>query len=185
EARHRGRHRQRPARQAESDRKRDRDTGRRAYGERCRLRVDHLAPLRRDRRHDDRRSGGGDRRRANQNRIGNPHGPRLQVQPASAERRGARRGREIRRTIDDSGGCTMIRLVLLRHGESTWNKENRFTGWTDVDLSERGREEAAAAGRLLKEDGYTFDVAFTSLLKRAIRTLGIALDTMDLLWIPV
>ena len=79
----------------------------------------------------------------------------------------------------------MIRLVLLRHGESTWNKENRFTGWTDVDLSERGREEAKAAGRLLKDGGYVFDVAFTSLLKRAIRTLGIALDELDLLWIPV
>jgi 2,3-bisphosphoglycerate-dependent phosphoglycerate mutase len=79
----------------------------------------------------------------------------------------------------------MKKLVLLRHGESTWNKENRFTGWTDVDLSERGREEAAAAGRLLKEGGYVFDVAYTSVLKRAIRTLGIALDTMDLLWIPV
>jgi 2,3-bisphosphoglycerate-dependent phosphoglycerate mutase len=79
----------------------------------------------------------------------------------------------------------MIKLVLLRHGESTWNKENRFTGWTDVDLSDRGREEAGAAGRLLKEGGYTFDLAFTSVLKRAIRTLGIALDAMDLLWIPV
>jgi 2,3-bisphosphoglycerate-dependent phosphoglycerate mutase len=79
----------------------------------------------------------------------------------------------------------MIKLVLLRHGESTWNKENRFTGWTDVDLSERGREEAKAAGRLLKDGGYVFDVAFTSLLKRAIRTLGLALDELDLLWIPV
>jgi len=79
----------------------------------------------------------------------------------------------------------MIKLVLLRHGESTWNKENRFTGWTDVDLSDRGREEAKAAGRLLKEGGYTFDVAFTSVLTRAIRTLGIALDELGLLWIPV
>jgi 2,3-bisphosphoglycerate-dependent phosphoglycerate mutase len=79
----------------------------------------------------------------------------------------------------------MIKLVLLRHGESTWNKENRFTGWMDVDLSDRGREEAAAAGQLLKEGGYTFDVAYTSMLKRAIRTLCIALDAMDLLWIPV
>jgi len=79
----------------------------------------------------------------------------------------------------------MITLVLLRHGESTWNKENRFTGWTDVDLSDRGREEAAAAGRLLKEGGYTFDLAFTSVLKRAIRTLWIAMDALDLLWIPV
>src|ERR687888_590135 len=79
----------------------------------------------------------------------------------------------------------MYRVVLLRHGESTWNKENRFTGWTDVDLSERGREEALAAGRLLKEDGYTFDIAYTSVLKRAIRTLWITLDVMDLMWIPV
>ena len=78
-----------------------------------------------------------------------------------------------------------IKLVLLRHGESTWNKENRFTGWTDVDLSERGREEAREAGRLLKEGGYVFDVAYTSVLKRAIRTLWIALDALDLLWIPV
>jgi len=79
----------------------------------------------------------------------------------------------------------MPTLVLLRHGESTWNKENRFTGWTDVDLSDRGREEAKEAGRLLKEGGYTFDIAYTSLLKRAIRTLHIALDELDLLWLPV
>jgi 2,3-bisphosphoglycerate-dependent phosphoglycerate mutase len=79
----------------------------------------------------------------------------------------------------------MFKLVLLRHGESTWNKENRFTGWTDVDLSEKGRQEAADAGRLLKEGGYVFDVAFTSVLKRAIRTLWITLDALDLMWIPV
>ncbi|MCF8260114.1 MAG: 2,3-diphosphoglycerate-dependent phosphoglycerate mutase [Melioribacteraceae bacterium] len=79
----------------------------------------------------------------------------------------------------------MHRLVLLRHGESEWNKLNLFTGWTDVDLTEKGREEAAEAGRLLKEGGFTFDKAFTSVQKRAIRTLNIALDTMDLLWIPV
>ena len=79
----------------------------------------------------------------------------------------------------------MHKLVLLRHGESTWNKENRFTGWTDVDLSERGREEAKAAGRLLKEAGFVFDIAFTSVLTRAIRTLGLALDVLDELWIPV
>ena len=79
----------------------------------------------------------------------------------------------------------MYTVVLLRHGESTWNQENRFTGWTDVDLSEKGRHEASEAGRLLKEGGYTFDLAFTSVLKRAIRTLWIALDTLDLLWIPV
>jgi 2,3-bisphosphoglycerate-dependent phosphoglycerate mutase len=79
----------------------------------------------------------------------------------------------------------MHKVVLLRHGESTWNKENRFTGWHDVDLTDRGREEAREAGRLLKEGGYVFDAAFTSVLKRAIKTLGIALDTLDQLWIPV
>jgi 2,3-bisphosphoglycerate-dependent phosphoglycerate mutase len=79
----------------------------------------------------------------------------------------------------------MKTVVLLRHGESTWNKENRFTGWTDVDLSDHGREEAADAGRLLKDGGYVFDVAYTSVLKRAIRTLWIAQDALDLLWIPV
>jgi 2,3-bisphosphoglycerate-dependent phosphoglycerate mutase len=78
----------------------------------------------------------------------------------------------------------MHRLVLLRHGESVWNKENRFTGWTDVDLSERGREEAAEAGRLLKAEGFEFDIAHTSLLKRAIRTLWIALSELDMMWIP-
>jgi 2,3-bisphosphoglycerate-dependent phosphoglycerate mutase len=79
----------------------------------------------------------------------------------------------------------MYTVVLLRHGESTWNQENRFTGWTDVDLSEKGRQEAAEAGRLLKEGGYVFDFAFTSVLKRAIRTLWITLDALDLMWIPV
>jgi 2,3-bisphosphoglycerate-dependent phosphoglycerate mutase len=79
----------------------------------------------------------------------------------------------------------MTKLVLLRHGESTWNRENRFTGWTDVDLTGKGREEAAEAGRLLREGGYVFDLAYTSVLKRAIRTLGIALDALELLWIPV
>jgi 2,3-bisphosphoglycerate-dependent phosphoglycerate mutase len=77
----------------------------------------------------------------------------------------------------------MTRLVLLRHGESTWNKENRFTGWTDVDLTDKGREEAREAGRLLAAEGLSFDVAYTSLLTRAIRTLWIALDEMDLLWL--
>jgi 2,3-bisphosphoglycerate-dependent phosphoglycerate mutase len=79
----------------------------------------------------------------------------------------------------------MDKLVLLRHGESTWNRENRFTGWTDVDLSERGLAEAAHAGRLLREGGYIFDLAYTSLLKRAIRTLWIVLDVLDRMWIPV
>ena len=79
----------------------------------------------------------------------------------------------------------MLKLVLLRHGESTWNVENRFTGWTDVDLSPKGIEEAHEGGRLLREGGYTFDVAYTSLLKRAIRTLWITLDEMDLMWLPV
>ncbi|MCC7141560.1 MAG: 2,3-diphosphoglycerate-dependent phosphoglycerate mutase [Candidatus Eisenbacteria bacterium] len=79
----------------------------------------------------------------------------------------------------------MYRIVLLRHGESMWNKENRFTGWTDVDLSEKGREEANAAGRALLDEGFAFDQAFTSVLKRAIRTLWITLDVMDRMWIPV
>jgi 2,3-bisphosphoglycerate-dependent phosphoglycerate mutase len=79
----------------------------------------------------------------------------------------------------------VTRLVLIRHGESTWNKENRFTGWTDVDLSDKGREEALEGGRALKAEGYTFDVAYTSVLRRAIRTLWTVLDEMDLMWIPV
>jgi 2,3-bisphosphoglycerate-dependent phosphoglycerate mutase len=79
----------------------------------------------------------------------------------------------------------MHKLVLLRHGESDWNRENRFTGWTDVDLSQSGLQEARAAGRLLKSGGHRFDLAFTSVLKRAIRTLWIALDELDLMWIPV
>jgi len=77
------------------------------------------------------------------------------------------------------------KLILLRHGESDWNRENRFTGWTDVDLSERGVEEARAAGRVLKAEGYRFDIAYTSVLKRAIRTLWLVLDEMDQVWLPV
>jgi 2,3-bisphosphoglycerate-dependent phosphoglycerate mutase len=79
----------------------------------------------------------------------------------------------------------MKKLVLLRHGESVWNQENRFTGWTDVDLSERGRQEARHAGQLLKDAGFAFDIAYTSMLKRAIRTLWTVLDEMDRMWIPV
>ncbi len=79
----------------------------------------------------------------------------------------------------------MHKLVLVRHGESLWNMENRFTGWTDVDLSEKGEAEAKAGAKALKEGGYTFDIAYTSVLKRAIRTLNFLLDTLDLQWIPV
>lgn len=79
----------------------------------------------------------------------------------------------------------MYKVVLLRHGQSQWNLENRFTGWTDVDISDKGYEEAVSAAELLKEGGYTFDIAYTSVLKRAIRTLWIVLDKMDLMWIPV
>ncbi len=79
----------------------------------------------------------------------------------------------------------VTKLVLIRHGESTWNEENRFTGWTDVDLTARGRAEAKRGGQLLRAEGFTFDVAFTSVLKRAIRSLWIVLDEMDLMWIPV
>ena len=79
----------------------------------------------------------------------------------------------------------MYKIVLVRHGESIWNKENLFTGWTDVDLSEKGRQEAVEAGRVLRSEGFVFDVAFTSVLKRAIKTLWLALEEMDLIWIPV
>ena len=79
----------------------------------------------------------------------------------------------------------VYKLVLLRHGESTWNKINKFTGWTGVDLSDKGIEETYLAGKILLDEGYQFDVAFTSVLKRAIRTLWIILDGMDLMWIPV
>jgi 2,3-bisphosphoglycerate-dependent phosphoglycerate mutase len=87
--------------------------------------------------------------------------------------------------MKDKPKCRHRQLVLLRHGESVWNKENLFSGWTDVDLSDHGREEAREAGRVLKEHGVSFDVAFTSVLTRAIRTLWIALDEMSLMWIPV
>ncbi len=79
----------------------------------------------------------------------------------------------------------MHKIVLIRHGESEWNRENRFTGWTDVDLSDKGRAEAKSGGKLLKEGGYHFDIAYTSVLKRAVRTLWIVLDEMDLMWLPV
>lgn len=79
----------------------------------------------------------------------------------------------------------MYKIVLIRHGESTWNKENRFTGWTDVDLTEQGVQEAKAAGQLLKREGFSFDVAFTSVLKRANKTLNVVLEELDQLWIPV
>ncbi len=79
----------------------------------------------------------------------------------------------------------MYEIVLIRHGESAWNRENRFTGWTDVPLSEKGVQEARAAGQLLKEEGCTFDLAFTSVLKRAVKTLWLVLEEMDLMWIPI
>ena len=88
-------------------------------------------------------------------------------------------------TLESMGEKSMHKLVLVRHGESTWNKENLFTGWTDVDLSKKGIEEAKEGGRVLKEQGYIFDIAYTSVLKRAIRTLWIIMDEMDLMWIPV
>lgn len=87
--------------------------------------------------------------------------------------------------MKEKANDTPRRMVLLRHGESVWNKENLFSGWTDIDLSDQGREEGMEAGRVLKEHGFSFDVAFTSVLKRAIRTLWIVLDEMDLMWIPV
>ncbi|MDB5794271.1 MAG: hypothetical protein JWR25_650, partial [Noviherbaspirillum sp.] len=79
----------------------------------------------------------------------------------------------------------MYKIVFMRHGESTWNLENRFTGWTDVDLTEKGIDEARQAGKLLKEAGFAFDLAYTSVLRRAIRTLWVTLDEMDLMWLPI
>jgi 2,3-bisphosphoglycerate-dependent phosphoglycerate mutase len=79
----------------------------------------------------------------------------------------------------------MYKIVFMRHGESTWNLENRFTGWTDVDLTAKGAQEARTAGRVLREAGFTFDLAYTSVLKRAIRTLWLAMDEMDMMWLPV
>ena len=79
----------------------------------------------------------------------------------------------------------MYKIVFMRHGESTWNLDNRFTGWTDVDLTEKGRAEARGAGQVLKEAGFSFDLAYTSVLKRAIRTLWLAMDEMDMMWLPV
>src|SRR5262249_53462062 len=202
EERDRRRRRQRAAGEAESDRNRHRDARRGAYGRRREVRDDHLASFRRDRGLDDCRPRSRDGGRADQNGIGEPQRQDGKVQPAPAHRRRARGSGPLRGPVASSksevGSLTsdrlrtsdfrltrMYKLVLLRHGESTWNKENRFTGWTDVDLSERGREEAREAGRLLKEAGYQFDVAFTSVLTRAIRTLGITLDVLGQLWIPV
>jgi 2,3-bisphosphoglycerate-dependent phosphoglycerate mutase len=91
----------------------------------------------------------------------------------------------LRGTGSKKEGKAMKKIVLLRHGESVWNRENRFTGWTDVGLSDHGREEARRAGRLLAAEGYAFDVAYTSVLKRAVKTLWIALEEMDLMWIPI
>ena len=190
---HRRRRRQRAAREAQSDRHGHRNAGRRRAWRGRGLRDDHLAPLGRDRGHDDRRPGGRHRRGTDQDRIGQPHRSGLQVQPAAAHRRGARRGRDaspaerpFARWRSSRTTNTMHKLVLLRHGESTWNQENRFTGWTDVDLvrdeAVRRRRKPAAC---CSEGGYVFDIAFTSVLKRAIRTLGIALDALDQLWIPV
>jgi 2,3-bisphosphoglycerate-dependent phosphoglycerate mutase len=79
----------------------------------------------------------------------------------------------------------MYKIVFMRHGESTWNLDNRFTGWTDVDLTEKGAKEARAAGKVLKDAGFTFDLAYTSVLKRAIRTLWLAMDEMDMMWLPI
>ena len=90
-----------------------------------------------------------------------------------------------RHILRKKGGCLMIKLVLIRHGESVWNLENKFTGWTDVELSENGLREARMAAKVLRENGLEFDIAYTSRLKRAIRTLWIILHEMDLMWIPV
>jgi 2,3-bisphosphoglycerate-dependent phosphoglycerate mutase len=89
------------------------------------------------------------------------------------------------RSSSNSELCMKYTLVLIRHGESTWNNENKFTGWYDCPLSEKGEEEAAEGGRLLKEEGFTFDKAYTSTLKRAIKTLWLCLEQLDLMYIPI
>ena len=181
-ARHRPGHRQFDSHQAEPDRHGHRDFGNHAYGCARGLHLGGVAPLRRNRRSVHRRLGGGHRRRADQDRLRQPHRPHLQVQPVAPHRGGTRRRSAI---PGQKGDPSVTKLVLVRHGESTWNQENRFTGWTDVDLSEKGRQEALAAGPVLRAGGYSFDVAYTSVLKRAIRTLWTILDEMDLMWIPV
>ena len=148
------------------------------------LRDDHLAPLRRNRGHDDRRPRRRHRRRADQDRIGKPHRSRLQVQPAAADRRGARRrAAPIRRTRAPARRCTSSFCCVTARAPGT-RRTASPAGPTSIS-PRRGREEAAEAGRLLQEGGYVFDIAYTSVLKRAIRTLGIALDVLDQLWIPV
>lgn len=92
---------------------------------------------------------------------------------------------EAQASQDDMANPKVTKVVMIRHGESTWNQENRFTGWTDVDLSEKGHKEAKKGADILKNEGYTFDVAYTSVLKRAIRTLWYVMDGLDLMWIPV
>src|SRR5690606_16878285 len=116
---------------------------------------------------------------------GQPFGSHGQVQPAPSDRSRTRHVGPLRGSRRHQATVmTMHKVVLLRHGESTWNHENRFTGWTDVDLSAKGVDEAHAAGRLLRDEGYGFDIAYTSVLKRALRTCWIVLDELDQLWIP-
>ena len=135
-----------------------------------------------------RRSRRGDELRPDQDRLRQPHRSHREVQPVAPHRRRARRTGEVRGPQGLQAvrnGMAYKKLVMIRHGESVWNAENRFTGWTDVDLSEKGRGEALKGAAILKQEGYTFDVAYTSVLKRAIRTLWYVLDGLDLMWIPV
>ena len=143
-----------------------------------RLRLRHVAPLGRDRGRHHRRSRGGHQLRPDQDRLAVPLRSHGQVQPAAADRGRAGRERALSRARRPAARCfagggsqMMHKLVLLRHGELVWNRENRFTGWTDVDLSDEGLAQARAGGQLLREEGFAFDLAFTSVLKRAIKTL--------------
>ena len=169
-----------------------RDAGRRRDGAPGRLRQRDLAPVGRDRGHDDRRPRRGDLGRPDQDRLGQPLGSHGQVQPAAPHRGLARRrprataGGGHPAASSEPGHSDMYKVVLLRHGESTWNRRTGSPGWTDVDLSDKGRAEAQRGRRLLaRRAGFMFDVAYTSVLKRAIRTCWMALDELDLLWIPI
>ena len=179
---------QRAPGQGQPDRLAQRDPGGgrdRASGGLC---LRDVAPLGRDGGCHHRRSGGGHQLRPDQDRLAVALGPDGQVQPAAPDR--GRAGCQCalpraRRVAAHGGSLSMHKLVLLRHGESVWNRENRFTGWTDVDLNETGVAQARSAGQLLREEGFAFDVAFTSVLKRAIRTLWLVQEELDRLWIPV
>ena len=186
-ARHRGRHRQRAAGQAESDRHGHRNARRRCTW-RARPATHRSSRTARAKPRTRPSPTSRSARRPDRSRPDRPAGPiaSASTTSCSASKKSSAPAREVRRDGAPSEQSRhMIKLVLLRHGESTWNKENRFTGWTTSTCRNGAAPKREEAGRLLREGGFTFDVAFTSVLKRAIRTLWIALDALDLMWIPV